>query len=555
MVSESGFSMLDTHFARFLAGRSGFFAKEKELFFELVARLSRAMAVGHSCLPLSEEENALLKATHLVSDGRKTPLVIHNCNLYLHRYYHYEYRLACQLKVMADIAYEQEDNSKSLLDRYFGQDNDEVDWQKIAAGLALNRNLTIISGGPGTGKTSTVVRIIALFMESIDSGLRIALAAPTGKAAMRLQLSIAASLDQIICPEKIRMAIPKEARTLHRLLGVRRNSPQFRHNSSNTMSWDVVVVDEASMVDLALMSKLVDALKPGARLILLGDKDQLSSVESGSVLADCIKSLPENTVELLKSYRFDGGIKSLAESINNGDFHSVWSILHNRKISNASLLGSNFSNYIGERYCVYMEKLKKVVDVDLQEIFAAFTDFQVLCSVHLGERGVTVINRKIEFYLAGRGFGCKPDSWYDGRPVLITRNDYSLELYNGDIGICLVDRVDNSLKVWFEDKDGGFKSFLPYRLPKCETAFTMTIHKSQGSEFNEVLVVLPEKDNRVLCRELLYTAVTRARQQVKIVAEKEVMELALSRRMERYSGLAGQLDTAFSLSSKLSEQV
>jgi len=541
MVSESGFSLLDSHFARFLAARSGFAGKKKEQFFELVARLSGAMAVGHSCLPLSANEDIFMRTTHLVSDGSKAPLVILKRNLYLHRYYHYEYRLARQLKAMAGISYEKKIESKSFLDHYFGEDKSEIDWQKMAAAVALENSLTIISGGPGTGKTSTVVKIITILLQAIDPGLQIALAAPTGKAAIRLQLSVTASLEQMACPQEIRDVVPKEARTLHRLLGVRHNSPQFRHNSGNTMNWDVVVVDEASMVDLALMSKLVDALKPGSRLILLGDKDQLASVESGSVLADCIKSLPENTVELLKSYRFNDGIKVLADSINNGDLHSVWSILRDKKISNVGLLESRFSDYIGARYRLYMEKSSRVEDVGLQEIFAAFTDFQILCSVHFGERGVAGINRKIEFYLAGKGFECKPDSWYGGRPVLITRNDYNLGLYNGDIGICRVDPVDNSLKVWFENMAGGFKSFLPFRLPKCETAFAMTIHKSQGSEFNEVLVVLPREDNRVLCRELLYTAVTRARRQVRIVAEKEVMESALSRRMERYSGLAGQL--------------
>lgn len=541
MESENGFSLLDTHFAQFLAARSKFSGEEKEQFLELVAKLSSSMVAGHSCLPLTTDESALLLEAHLVSTSGQTPLIVHNRHLYLHRYFHYESRLARQIKVMAGVSYTKKKESRRLLEHYFGRDEVKLNWQKRAAEVALEKGLTIISGGPGTGKTTTVVKIIAIILEAGDSSLRIGLAAPTGKAAMRLQLSIGGSCETMKLSKEIESAIPREAKTLHRLLGTRRNSPQFRHNSNNPMSWDVVIVDEASMIDLALMSKLVDALKPGARLVLLGDKDQLASVESGSVFGDCIKSLPENTVTLRETYRFDGGIKGLAESINEGDSARVWSILCDKKNVNVTLEDTNFSDHTGERYAGYMENVTRVEDVGIEAVFSAFVNFQVLCSVHRGERGVAGINRKIEFYLAGKGFECKPDSWYAGKPVLVTRNDYSLGLYNGDIGICIPDPDDHKLKVWFEKGDGTFQSYLPYRLPECETAFAITIHKSQGSEFNEVLVVLPSEDNRVLCRELLYTAVTRARKRVSVAAEKQVMELALSKRIQRYSGLAKQL--------------
>lgn len=541
MEGEHTHSLLDIHFARFLVARSGFSGNKKKLFYELVAGLSGAMSVGHSCLPLSEEESELVGETGLVSECGQTPLIIHNSNLYLNRYFHYESRLAGQIKAMADISYEKKKGSGQLLDDFFGTDKSDIGWQKRAAALALEKRLTIISGGPGTGKTSTVVKIIAILLQAIDNKLAIGLAAPTGKAAMRLQLSIGEGLHTLACPEDIRSSLPVEAKTLHRLLGVRRNSPQFRHNSDNPMTWDVVVVDEASMVDLALMSKLVDALKPGSRLILLGDKDQLASVESGAVLADFIKILPGNTVELQKTFRFDSGIKGLAEGIKRGDFLSTWSILKKSNIPNVSLMDSSLYTCIGERYTRYIGKVSRVKDIGLEQVFSAFADFQVLCSVHYGDRGVAEVNRSVEFYLAGKGFECKPDNWYGGRPVLVTRNDYSLGLYNGDIGICVPDPGDNKLKVWFETKDGGFKSYLPYSLPRCETAFALTIHKSQGSEFNEVLVVLPLEDNKLLCRELLYTAVTRARECVRIAAEKQILELGLSRRVQRYSGLAEQL--------------
>jgi exodeoxyribonuclease V alpha subunit len=543
MEGERSHSLLDIHFARFLAARSGFSGDEKKWFSELVARLSGAMTVGHICLPLPQEERRLLLTTHLVSESRQTPLIIHNSNLYLNKYFQYESRLARQLRARADVSYDKEKDTSRLLDHYFGRDTSEIDWQKRGAAVALEKGLTIISGGPGTGKTSTVSKIIAILLQASGNTLRIGLAAPTGKAAMRLQLSVGGSLETLACPEEIRSSIPREAKTLHRLLGVRRNSPQFRHDGDNPMSWDVVIVDEASMIDLALMSKLVDALKPGSRLILLGDKDQLASVESGAVLADCIRSLPDNTVELRKTYRFDAGIKGLAESINGGYLAKVWAILQDKDITNVSLMESDIYTYIGRCYVKYMEEILQIKNGNMKPIFVAFAKFQVLCSVHYGERGVAGINRKVEFYLAGRGFECKPDSWYAGRPVLISRNDYNLGLYNGDIGICIPDSTDNKLKVWFEQKDGGFKSYLPYRLPKCETAFAMTIHKSQGSEFEEVLVVLPGEDNRVLCRELLYTAVTRARERVRIDAEEKVLELGLSRQIQRYSGLAEQLQS------------
>ena len=301
MEGERSHSLLDIHFAGFLAARSGFSGDEKKWFYELVARLSGAMSVGHSCLPLSEDDKRLLLATHLVSESGQTPLIINNSKLYLNRYFHYESRLAGQLRAMAEVSYDKGIDSSGLLDKYFGRDTSEIDWQKRAASVALEKGLTIISGGPGTGKTSTVSKILAILLQAGSSTLRIGLAAPTGKAAMRLQLAVGSSLETLVCPEETRSSIPREAKTLHRLLGARQNSPQFRHDGDNPMSWDVVVVDEASMIDLALMSKLVDALKLGSKLILLGDKDQLASVESGAVLADCIKSLPENTVELRKT--------------------------------------------------------------------------------------------------------------------------------------------------------------------------------------------------------------------------------------------------------------
>jgi len=539
-MSEQGFNLLDFHFARFLADRSGLSGADKENFKQLVRALTTSLEAGHSCLPVSEEDARLLKSLHLVSDGGQTPLVLHKQRLYLHRYFRYETRLAGQINTMAAVSFPKQVKD-TLLGSLFENVQPDTDWQKEAAKVALQKALTIICGGPGTGKTTTVVKILALLLMTEGANLDLSLAAPTGKAAMRLSESIGKSLSQMELPEEIKAAIPSQAKTLHRLLGFKRHSAQFKHNAQNPMSWDVVVVDEASMVDLAMMSKLVDALKPGSRLLLLGDKDQLASVESGAVLGDFIKSLPDNTVELKKTYRFDNNIKRLAESINTGESRAAWELLLSANAKNVSVLSSDWIAYLGKQYADFMEEVYRNSKPDVRAIFAAFNSFQVLCGVHYGNRGVEGINRSVESSLARRGFDCRADSWYPGRPVLITRNDYGLDLFNGDIGICLPDQNGDSVKVWFEHADGGLRCYSPYRLPRCETVFAMTIHKSQGSEFDEVVVVLPDDDNRILSRELIYTAVTRAKKSVKLIAEQPVFEQALSRNIERYSGMADLL--------------
>ena len=562
---SEGFSLLDRHFADFLAGRSGLAGADRERFFELAARVSAALEDGHSCLPLTGEEEALLRTSPLVSDGGRTPLVVHNRRLYLHRYYHYETRLAGRIKAMAALTLDP-GRGDELLDGYFGIGREAFDGQRRAAMMALRKVLTIICGGPGTGKTTTVVKILAILLQAAEGRLpAIALAAPTGKAAMRLSESVGGSVQRLALPEGIAEAMPSGASTLHRLLGVLRNSPRFRHNRENPIPFDIVVVDEASMVDLALMSKLVDALKPGARLLLLGDRDQLASVESGAVLGDLIRSLPDNTVTLEKTYRFDENIKKLATAINAADGDSAWSLLQDPSAENTSLLGTDFFDALIEPYVRFLkasqqlegesgkgkesEKLEiesrrgeghsfQLPTANFQLLFSRFNSFRVLCAVHYGNRGVEAVNRRIELALARRGYLSRNEVWYPGRPVLVTRNDYGLELFNGDIGICLKDTRSGDLKVWFERPDGGLKSYPPHRLPRCETAFAMTIHKSQGSEFDEVAVILPEEDNPILSRELLYTAVTRAKKAVRLASDKDILRLSVSRNTVRHSGLA-----------------
>jgi len=584
------FSALDLQFGRFMAGKSGLTGATGDCFELLINRLSAALADGHSCLPLTSEEEQLLGGvdTALLSRDITTPLVLWHNRLYLQRYFRYEMRLAEQLKALAKTRYAGPE-CRAEVDSCFGkrpETDSETDWQRRAAEMALKQPLTLISGGPGTGKTSTVARILGLFLLTLGPDLQIALAAPTGKAAMRLRESIAASLASLPFPEAISQKIPTSASTLHRLLGVHRHSPHFRHNHANPLPWDVVVVDEASMVDLAMMSKLVDALKPGARLVLLGDKDQLASVESGAVLADCIQALPDNTVTLQKSYRFNREISAFARAVNENDSASAWAMLNreNQQSGAVSLLREPMLDFIGTRYARYMQEAMGLQgEDDIRQLFQCLNRFRVLCATRRGPGGVEDINRRVEQDLAARGFPCQPGGrasavpgsrdtgasmpggptsaipgsrntgasmpggWYPGRPVMILENDYGLNLFNGDIGICLPDRTSLSgpdpgtFKVWFEREDGILKGYQPYRLPPCETVFAMTIHKSQGSEFGEVLVVLPAIDTPLLTRELIYTAVTRAKTKALIAGDQTTFCAAVNRAVSRSGGLHAML--------------
>lgn len=535
-MKELKATLLDHHFARFLGERSGLIGDKKEIFVTLVKNLSAAQDLGHSCLPLSSTEEEMMLAVPLVSAGDPAPLVLSGGRLYLHRFYTYEKQLAVQLSELATLCDLLE--SEVDLNRFFPESPGEVDYQKEAAKLALGKSLAIICGGPGTGKTTTVVKILALLLEATGRPLKIALAAPTGKAAMRLADSVTNSLKFLNLGDAVQELIPTTAHTLHRLLGYRHGSPKFIHNSENPMYWDLVVVDEASMVDLAMMSKLVDGLKPEARLILLGDKDQLASVESGSVLADLMESLGSNSIELQKSYRFDKNIKRLAYLINSGDGAGVWRMFGEEKVKNILLLQSDFIDYISGKYSQYLKKITLWPEIEVAELFREFSKFQVLCGVHFGKRGVEALNRAIELNLQRQGFECFPELWYAGRPVLILKNDYELGLFNGDVGLCLPDPETKSLSVYFEASKGRIRNFSIKRLPQCQTVYCMTIHKSQGSEFDEVVVVLPKEDNRVLSRELLYTGVTRAKKQVKVVGEQSILSKAIAKNVTRYSGLS-----------------
>jgi len=540
-TEQRSFSRLDVAFARFLSQRTGFDPLQKQAFETIVMTASYEQNQGHSCIQIDDKARALLLASGLVdpnpnSQADPLPLVIEQDRLYLHRYWNYENRLAMQIKAMTQAEHPIE-KLDALLDRYFDM-RDETDDQREAAKMAAKQSFSIITGGPGTGKTFTVVKILALLQELAEQPLHIALAAPTGKAAMRLQESIGFSKAKLPCSETIKNRIPETVTTLHRLLGAMPPSPYFRHNADKPLVYDLVVVDEASMVDLALMSKLLDALKPGARLILLGDKDQLASVESGAVLADLAmaETLQNNVYTLKKSHRFGGAIKELAEAVNFQQDELAWQILSDGGDGAVQCLDEDLIDYVAAQQADYLQLAK--ADAEFEQIFQAFSRFQVLCSNRQGKNSVADINDRVEQKLAEQKRIDLSGLWYPGRPVMVTQNNPALHLYNGDIGICMPDSFSaGKLMVFFQRADGSVKKYLPARVPHCETVFAMTIHKSQGSEFEEVLIVLPEAINPVLTKELLYTAITRAKKTIKLVAGETVFTATVRQKIERVTGL------------------
>lgn len=446
----------------------------------------------------------------------------------------------------------------------------------MAAFTTALKKFCVISGGPGTGKTFTIAKILALLLELNKSRpLRIALAAPTGKAAARMQEAIRTAREGLNCSEKIKAAIPGEASTIHRLLKTIPNSPYFRYDAKNPLPADVVVIDEASMVDLALLSKLSDAVPRDSRLILLGDKDQLASVEAGAVLGDICDTgnehgfsrqfrntyqritgetlvvknegqeepgIRDSIVQLRKSYRFgpSSGIGAVSQAVKEGNSARALDLMKGavhedirwQALPRPEALSASLKELVVRGFAEYLRE-----DNPLEAI-NVFGSFRILCALREGPFGVQGLNLLVEQILRKEGLIRKEGPWYPGRPVMVTKNDYNLRLFNGDIGITLADPGGNyQLRVFFPSPDGGIRKFPPLRLPDHETVYAMTVHKSQGSEFNQVLHILPDVSARVLTRELVYTAITRAKEKVEVWGREEVFHTAVSRRITRASGL------------------
>jgi exodeoxyribonuclease V alpha subunit len=509
---------------------------------------------------LDELRESLLKTVVVGLSGDFRPLILDSGDrLYLYRYWKYERDLARVVleKAATPSAPLDEALLASGLSRLFpGAAEEGIDWQQAAALAALRKKFCIISGGPGTGKTSTVVKILALLLEQAgDQSLRIALAAPTGKAAARLMESINRMKAGLACDGAVKALIPHEVSTIHRLLGSKHGSVRFRFSEQNPLPFDAVIVDEASMVALPLMAKLAVALKQDSRLIMLGDRDQLASVEAGAVLGDmCGAGIPveaiqgtasplsDSLVVLKKNYRFrhDSGIGALATLINNGRAAEAMALITSR--SDADVVWRDAPSPEGLK-----KALAGIVAAGYGSYLAAdsagealqrFDAFRVLCTMRQGPYGVTGINALVEDILASKGLIDPRNRWYRGRPLIVTANDYNLKLFNGDIGIVFPDPdAAGKAFVHFPTPDGGVRKVSPFRLPAHETVYAMTIHKSQGSEFERVLMLLPVHDAEVVTRELVYTGITRARHGVEIWGREDLFATAVARRIDRKSGL------------------
>lgn len=527
-----------------------------------------------------------LDSHHAVGDGK--PLQLFAQKLYLSRLATYEVTLAERFKKMqaqnikVDLS-----RLQSLLTEYFGEfdnTNHDVDWQKVACAIAAIKGFCVLTGGPGTGKTTTVTKLLAILQSLYKQApLTIKLVAPTGKAAARLSESILGAKAKLNLGPDIDHLIPEHAQTIHRLLGVIPHSNRYRFNQQNQLHLDVLIVDEASMVDLSLLAKLVTALPDHARLILLGDKDQLTSVDTGSVLSDLCQGLTlgeqppysknlvsqlnqlcfagnpylhatqsefylaDSVAFLQKSHRFDSnsGIGQLAFSVNNNSRAQLSHTLEQgyKDLALYDLTTEQYTALIirsANRYAEYLKLMHEKADP--VAIHHAFGQYQLLAAVREGPYGVTTLNKRIEQQLFSKGLIMPSGRYYAGLPIMITQNDYQLKLFNGDIGILLPDETQQ-LKAVFIDEQGAQRAFYPARLPSHESVYVMTIHKSQGSEFSHTAMILPPRQRaaRGVNRQLVYTGITRAKHQFELVAQPQVLYMAMAKSVSRCSGLRDRL--------------
>jgi exodeoxyribonuclease V alpha subunit len=413
--------------------------------------------------------------------------------------------------------------------------------QRAAAEVALAQGLTVLTGGPGTGKTTTVARLLALLAGG--TRLRIALAAPTGKAAARLQEAVQLEVGEL-GPQDRAALEGLQAMTLHRLLGSRPDtSARFRHNRGNRLPHDVIVVDETSMVSLTMMARLLEAVRPGARLILVGDADQLASVEAGAVLADLVEGLGSRDdtriAALRTSHRFGVSIRSLAEAIRVGDADQVIEVLRAGGEHIEWIEADDPAEDLRKVAVPHALRLRAAaIRGDAEEALRTLDEHRLLCAHRRGPYGVQYWNRQVERWLTESTGEPIWSSWYAGRPVLVTANDYGLGLYNGDTGATV---LHNGILRAVIASSAEPVEFATSRLADVETMHAMTIHKSQGSQAEAVTVLLPPEDSRLLTRELLYTAVTRAKEQLRIVGSEVSVRAAVERRAVRASGLGRRL--------------
>ena len=526
------FEPADIQVAQRLTALAGETSEDVALAVRLVVRALRG---GSVCVDL----RAAAASVDLVADDwlaavaasplAQTPPVLRLFGdlLYLDRYWLEEQQVCADVLALAGTV--PPGQAPDVL-RLFDDDYAE---QREAANMALSQGLTVLTGGPGTGKTTTVARLLALLAEQAAlegrPSPRIALAAPTGKAAARLQEAVQTAVDELDGADRSRLT-GLQATTLHRLLGSRPDtSSRFRHHRGNRLPHDVIVVDETSMVSLTMMARLLEAVRPDTRLLLVGDPDQLASVEAGAVLADLVQGLGASRVASLRtSHRFGADIGDLAAAVRDGDADAALQVLRS-----------------GGEHIEWLRSAQSLRDVllpqalrlreacvlgDTATALQTLEEHRLLCAHRRGPFGVAHWNRQVERWLTEATGEPLWSTWYAGRPILVTANDYGLKLYNGDTGVTVAS--PDGLRVAV-----GALSFTPGRLAEVETMHAMTIHKSQGSQAAEVTVLLPPEDSRLLTRELFYTAVTRAQRRVRVVGSEAEVRAAIDRQAVRATGL------------------
>jgi len=585
---------------------ASFFKDEKLKPFAYL--VSKKLSQGHICIhnnvnyevdfesssfEFGEMDWSDLQKNHLVSLdlSDKKPFIYINDSFYLYRYYNYETQIENKLRELIDNEQGELENRKNTLvyELAFieklqvdqkGYDSimviEKIDWQLIACLNSFLHNFSIITGGPGTGKTTTVAKVLALLYKA-DPDFKVALAAPTGKAGVRIQESLNNTFENELnsswlkdvsgLKEKINKTVPF---TIHRLLGFKRNSPYFKHDQNNYLNYDVIIVDEASMIDVPMFAKLLNAVKPTARIILLGDKEQLASIEAGSLLSDLCDSLNvlnmfeddvqtfynqfladktkltdvqlmnnsgallfNHIIELKRSYRSQDHpeISKLSKAIINSSQEDVAKF--HKDTGEARIVFDDQGDKLFKEFVSQFEGYIK--EPETKKALEILNNSKILCGVKNGPKGVYAMNNKIEQYLKGKTLNTNK-LFYENRPIIVTKNYKDLDLFNGDTGI-----IRNG-KACFLNSDNEVEEEIPELIAECETVFAMSIHKSQGSEYKNVLVILPDNaDNRVLTKELLYTGVTRAKESVILLAKEDVINSTIHKSVTRVSGITDRI--------------
>ncbi len=609
ILASPGFNSVDRHFSRLALRLAGLDSPELALAAALV---SRQLADGHAFLSLpefagrpltgiaqadpeiaicpssAEWERRLLESGVVGRPGQDQPLILDAAGrLYLHRYWRYEQAIAQDLFARSQNPPLPLDAPmlKAGLAALFPTTREQPNWQKIAAFTAVRRPLSVITGGPGTGKTWTIARVLALLLEQPGcENLQVRLAAPTGKGAARLQETLAASVESLDCSARVKTRLQARdlSATLHRLLGPIPHSSHFRHNQERPLPVDVLVIDEASMVSLALMAKLLAAYPhANTRLLLVGDKDQLPPVDPGGVFGDICRAAAINqfsqatcrayeectgeiletnhdltdhrvadvAVQLQVNHRTGEAarLNRLSTTVNAGATPDVIQILKTAGPAGCPVAWRPLPALADIRQAIRETVVSHYVPVlraaGPEEAIEALGRFRILCAVREGPYGMFAINRLVEQILArelpavasGIRLGV-----YAGRPVMVTANNHTLRLYNGDTGVFWRASGGSAL-VRFPDDTGLLRAVAPERLPESETVYAMTVHKSQGSEFDHVLLILPNQPSPVLTRELVYTGLTRAGKSVSLWCDLALLSGALEKTAQRQSGLADAL--------------